>query len=131
MMAKTNAKTLRKEVAKKKAKQKKLLIICICVLVVAAAAAVAIFFIAQPSDGEVYRGGGQLVQFLEDGSFSATLPHGVRKSGTYTKTVEDGRTIVAFNTDGIVVTGYIEDDMLHLPHEWDDGHGHDIILPKG
>jgi hypothetical protein len=70
-----------------------------------------------------------MVQLLDNGGFAAALAHNVSRSGTYSKTVDGGRTIITFNTNGAEVIGWIENNELHIPAEWDDGCGHRRILP--
>ncbi|MCL2443161.1 MAG: hypothetical protein FWD13_06815 [Treponema sp.] len=84
----------------------------------------------EKSENEIFSYHGQTVQLLADGTFTASLAHGVRKSGTFTKTTENDRTIVSFNVNGKVEVGRIINNSLHLPREWDDGHGHGNVFPK-
>ena len=48
----------------------------------------------------------------------------------YTKTAEDGKTVVVFTNDEGAVKGMIEDGKLTIPTEWQDSHGHGSVLPK-
>ena len=116
----------------KKAKQKRLVLIGICALAVIAVLGFAVYSLVQRSAGatEIYRYGEQTVRLREDGSFSASLAHNVRKRGTYSKETGEGRTIVTFTVNGNIEIGWIVNDSLHIPMEWDDGHGHGNILPK-
>jgi len=59
----------------------------------------------------------------KSGSFTAQLAHYSFK-GTY---AESGQTIV-FTVDGEDVEGSISGEILTLPLEWEDGHGHGLIL---
>jgi len=131
--AKEKAKALKKEKAVTKARLKAFIIIGIFALVVITAAAVGINIRkhnnAGTSQEEIYSYGGQTVQLLADGTFSATLAHNVRKSGTYAKTEESGRTVVSFNADGVEEIGWIIYGALHLPDEWTDEHGHGNVFP--
>jgi len=79
---------------------------------------------------EIFSFHGQTVQLLADGNFTASLAHGVKKSGTYTKTTENNRILISFNVNGNVAFGMIINNSLHLPKEWDDGHSHGNIFPK-
>jgi len=131
-MVKEKAKLLKKEKAQKKAKKKKLLIAGICVLLAVISGTV-IFLIKNNFEKkvtEIYSYHGQTVQLLDDGNFTAVLAHNVRKRGTYTKTSENNRINVLFNINGIIETGWIINDSLHIPGEWDDGHGHGTIFPR-
>ncbi|MCL2181518.1 MAG: hypothetical protein FWB83_10375, partial [Treponema sp.] len=82
------------------------------------------------NETEIYSFHGQTVQLLADGNFNASLAHGVKKSGTYSKTTENNRIIVSFIVNGNTETGRIINNALHLPKEWDDGHNHGNIFPK-
>jgi len=131
-VVKEKAKIQKKERAEKKAKQKKLIILCICVSL-AVIIGVSIFVIQNlvgNEAAEIYSYQGQTIQLLNDGRFTAMLAHNVRKSGTYTKTDENGIITVAFNTNGNIETGWIINNSLHIPREWDDGHGHGNVFPK-
>jgi hypothetical protein len=84
----------------------------------------------QESGTETFSGGGLIVQLLDDGKFSASLAHNVRKSGTYTKTDEGSGTRISFNVNGVIEVGWIENNALRVPVEWEDACGHTNILPK-
>jgi len=84
----------------------------------------------EKNENEIYSYHGQKVELSADGSFTASLSHGVKKSGTYTKKSENNSVIISFNVDGNLEVGRIIDDSLHLPKEWDDGHGHGSVFPK-
>ena len=129
-MSKGGAKALRQEKARKKAKRNKILIICGCILAVAALSALIVNSVIRQAGAETYSNGNHLVQFLENGKFTAVLAHNVRKSGTYTKSTSEGITTVSFNVNGRVEVGIIRDGALHIPAEWDDGHGHGNVLLK-
>jgi len=129
---KQKAKAKKMESMAKKAKKKKLIIAGVCIAVVTAAAVltILIFPTHKQTEAEIYSYHGQSVQLLPDGSFNARLSHNVRKNGTYTKINESSRIIVQFNIDGRVETGFIINNSLHIPAEWDDGHGHGNIFPR-
>ena len=116
------SKIQKKERAIKKAKQKKIIIIGVCTLLVAIISVVIIVInnAAEKKVTEIYSYQGQAVELLDDGKFTAILAHNVRKRGTYTKTNENDR----------IETGWIIHNSLHIPREWDDGHGHGSIFPK-
>ena len=123
------AKALRKEKAVKKANRKKIIIASICVLVVIAAVVFTVILRNQNKETEIYSHDGQSVQLFADGTFSARLAHNTG-SGTYSKRTEGNRTFILFNVNGSEASGYIENNALHLPHEWDDGHGHGTVFPR-
>ena len=125
-------KAQRKRAARKKAKQKKLILTGISVVVVAAIVVLVVLLTGSGAqDGtQTFSAGGQIVQFLGDGRFSASLAHNVRKSGTYTMTANDNGVTVDFNTNGLVELGWIEDDVLIIPEEWEDLCNHGRRLPR-
>jgi hypothetical protein len=123
-------KAQRKEAALKKAKQKKVITAVICTLAVAAVLVFVIHMTTRESTAETFSGGGLIVQLLDDGRFSASLAHNIRKNGTYTKTDEDGRIKVSFDINGAVEIGWIENNSLRVPVEWEDSCGHTNILPR-
>ena len=116
--------------AAKTTKQNKILIIGACSLIMAAVLGLALFSAATGKNAEIYGYYGQTVQLLENGNFFAILAHSARKSGTYTKTAENGRIAVLFNVNGSIQLGWIINNALHIPPEWDDGHGHGSIFPR-
>jgi len=127
-------KALKREKAKIKARRKTIIIISILVLVVIAAAVVGIHFRNQNHKNilqeEIYSYRGQTVHLLADGTFSAKLAHNVNKDGTYTRAEESGRTKISFKSGGRDEDGWIINDSLHLPKEWEDGHGHGSVFPR-
>jgi len=128
LKAKTDV--LKKKNAEKKAKQKRLIIICVCVLIALIIAAIALYFFTGQKSAETFVLNGQTVQLHDDGKFSASLAHGVRKSGTYTKRTENGGIVVSFNINGKIENGWIINNALYLPDEWDDNHGHGNVFPR-
>ena len=121
-----SSKKARREAAKRKKKEKIITIITLCVL---AAAAIGVFFLVstllQDNDRAfVAAGTGNQVILHEDGSFTAELPHNVRKTGTYSEHVVGATTTVLFDVDGWTVGGSIQGRTLTIPSEWDDGCGH-------
>ncbi|MCL2721568.1 MAG: hypothetical protein FWD47_09555 [Treponema sp.] len=131
-VVKEKVKSQKKERAEKRAKQRKLIIagICVSIAVISGLLIFIIYNVNQNKVTEIYSYHGQTIQLLDDGKFTAVLAHNVRKSGTYTKTNENDRIIVTFNNDGRTETGWIVNDSLHIPREWDDGHGHGNVFPK-
>jgi predicted AlkP superfamily pyrophosphatase or phosphodiesterase len=124
----------RKKLEIKKTKQKKkLLLISICVLITLVALIFILHSVVRKNENEImetYSYHGQTVQLLTDGKFSASLAHGVKKNGTYKKTTENDIIIVSFNVNGKEEIGRIINNSLHIPGEWDDGHGHGNVFPK-
>ena len=85
---------------------------------------------ASKGESEIFSHGNQIVQLFADGSFKASLAHGVSKNGTYLKKADGSRTVITFIVNGKQEIGRIENNSLHLPREWDDGHGHGSVFTK-
>ena len=113
----------RQAAALKKAKQKKIIVISVCTAVVLLIGAFLIFNAVQQSKNRVYTDGHQTVTLHANGNFSATLAHETR-NGTYTENEADGVITVTFVSDGKSAEGNIKNDVLTLPDEWQDDHGH-------
>jgi len=130
---KAKAKALKKENELKEAKRKKILIVNIFVLAVIVVALVFVYLGVwrnksnAPQNEEVYSYRGQTIRLLADGTFTANLAHNTQ-NGTYTKTADGDRVLVSFDTNGVVAIGRIENNELHIPREWDDGHGHGVVF---
>jgi len=112
--------------ASKKANQKKIMI-SVCLLVVVIIAALIVFSSYQQSQTRVFTDGRQTVILYPNGSFAATLTHEAEK-GTYTENTADGVTTVTFISEGVAADGSIVNNILTIPEEWDDGHGHGTRL---
>ena len=117
----------RRAKALKKSRQRRIIIAVVCALVVVTIAVIIIINAYQQSKTRVYTDGHQTITLHHDGKFTAALAHEA-ESGIYTETSNDGVITVTFTTDGNSVTGTIVDDILTLPAEWDDGHGHGSTL---
>jgi hypothetical protein len=118
-----------------KQKQKKRILISVCAVLAMFVLVIVIYSCSRSKQQntettEIYSRFGQTVQLYPDGKFIAILAHNVRKSGTYTKTNESGRITVSFYVNNNVEIGWIINNVLHIPREWDDGHGHGNMLPK-
>ena len=105
---------------------KNIYIIIACVLVAAALAFIFIFNALQDDevDGRVFAHGNHTVTLNGDGTFAARLFHGFRVDGTFTESFGGGMTTVYFTHDDETVRGRITSNILTIPIEWDDGHGH-------
>lgn len=122
-----NTKEARRQAAIKKAQKKKTAITGIVILAIAAVVALIAIGMFQQRGERVFVARGNLqVTLRRDGSFSAILPHGVRKSGTYTEVIDGDVTIVTFTRAGHTEIGTITGNVLTIPLEWDDDprHGH-------
>ena len=113
--------------ALKKGKRKKIIAVGVCVLVVLVLVALLAVNAYQQGRNRTYTDGYQTLMLRSDGSFTAALSHEV-KAGTYVENTEDGVITVTFISEGTSVVGGIENEVLTLPDEWDDGHGHGTTL---
>lgn len=112
----------------KKERQRTVIILSVCISVVTIFVATFFFLILSPqSDGRVFTDGHQAVMLHDDGSFIAELAHETMK-GTYIESTADGVVIVTFISEGKSVTSSITDDVLAIPEEWQDDHGHGTTL---
>ena len=130
--ARREEKARRAELAKKKAKRIKIMVICCCSLAAAALVTFAVLAAVSQSGTETYSADGQTIRLFDDGTFTASLSHNERKSGTYTKSTAGNLIVVHFTAGSQVVTGEIRNNELHLPSEWMSGCGHDYttVLPR-
>ena len=118
-------KKARKELAEAKAKEKRsrLMMYCSLVCIVVAIIVIISFF---SSYGTVrYSDGLATLTLRPNGRFMAKLNHGT-VNGTYVQNTFG----ISFTVDDTTVSGYFDGDTLFLPGEWDDGHGHNMILFK-
>ena len=120
----------RKEEALLKSKKRKKRIIVICATLTVALVALIVIATIQYSQQRVFADGNQRVTLANNGNFTANLPHGVTRTGTFTETPGDGVTIISFSENGSTATGTIEGNILNLPVEWDDGCGHNPRLEQ-
>jgi len=126
---KEKAKNIAKEKAARKSKRTKAALWVVCAALLIAAGGITLFLVANRGVTETYRLGGQTLQLFPDGKFTARLAHDVI-SGTYTKAAETDGIAVTFVVNGAPVRGFIINNNIILPGEWDDGHGHGTILQK-
>ena len=80
----------------------------------------------KPSEGpRVFGTSDTGVTLNADNTFTASLYHGVAKAGTYTEsTGNDGVIKIVFTVDGAESIGAIYNNVLTIPPEWADAHGH-------
>jgi hypothetical protein len=77
----------------------------------------------------VFENGNANIRLFPDGTFIANLFHNIKITGTYTE-MTDGREIAVLFTHScadnalVTVVGGIVNDILTIPEDWDDGHGH-------
>lgn len=117
----------RRDAAVKRAKRKKTIIITACAAVVVVVAALAIVFSYLQGRNRVYTDGHQKVTLKHDGTFTAELAHETRE-GTYAESETGGIITVTFIVGGSSVEGLIADDVMTIPGEWQDDHGHGSLL---
>ena len=120
----------RKEEALLRSKKRKKIIITVCAALTIAVVALIVVATIQYNQQRVFADRTQRVTLGANGSFNASLPHGVNRSGTFTETPGDGFTIISFSENGTTATGTIEGNILNLPAEWDDGCGHNPRLEQ-
>lgn len=119
-----NKKAIRQH-AMKKDKQKKRIIAAICFTVILLLIIAQIINVYQRRGTRVYANGRFTVTLNRDGTFEASLPHGVTRSGRFSEVADGNTTIVSFGQEGVAeVNGVINGDVLTIPIEWDDGHRH-------
>jgi uncharacterized protein YpmB len=113
----------------KRERQKKIIILSVCALFVVISVVVFFSIVFQQSQERVFTDGHQAIILHDDGSFTAELAHETR-IGTYVESVanDDGVVTVLFISDGISVTSSIVDNILVIPPEWQDDHGHGTEL---
>jgi hypothetical protein len=114
----------RREEAIKREKRKKRIIVGAIVAAAFLIAVLIILGINQQSQTRVYTDGDQTVTLYDNGNFAARLFHNAGMDGTYTESTIDGETTVSFTYGGTTSVGRIEENVLMIPDEWDDGHGH-------
>ena len=88
----------------------------------------------------VFERGNANIRLFPDGTFVANLWHNTKVTGTYRELTQGHETAVLFTHSGktllsggestfyetgtVTVVGGIVDDILTMPEDWDDGHGH-------
>jgi len=83
-----------------------------------------------PTAPDRFYGSGNIgVTLRGDLSFEANLYHGVRYSGSYAESTLSGVTTVTFTVNGKDAAGTIVNDVLTIPHSWEDAHGHGSAFP--
>jgi len=121
----------RRAQARKEAKQKKIIIITVCTLIILALVGFFLVDAFERGEERVFVNGRDSITLYEDGTFTASLPHGMNLSGTFTETTTDGLTAIAFTYDGRTEVGNIIDgEDLTIPHAWEVtcGHGHGSLF---
>ena len=128
-MAKSEQKKARQAQAAKRRKHKKIIIAVVGLVITVTA----VVFLVVHIQGRtrVFSDGYQLVNLRSNGTFSARLYHTTR-SGTYTETPEgnSNASTIVFSYDGAFAYSRLVNNVLLLPNEWDDFHGHNMRLPR-
>ena len=118
-----------------KINRKKIFTIAACIIVAAVTAVVLINVNRNSGSGKqgtskqqtetrVFVSGSQTITLNKNGTFSARMAHNNNKDGSYTETMEGSITIISFSYQGTTVKGRLQNGVLSIPREWDDGHGH-------
>ena len=111
--------------ARKRAKRKKIITIAVtCIVIIAIITAAVLIILNQQSDTRVYALGVNTITLSGDGTFDAQPGCAGSKSGTFSESLSGDVTIVSFTHDGMTANGRIVGNVLTIPDEWDDGHGH-------
>ena len=118
----------RRAEALKREKRKKIILIAVCAVLIAAIAAAIAYTVYQNKTSRVFSDGNQRLILRDNGTFDANDFHGIRRRGTYTETDTGDVTIIEFIIDGRAEQGSIIGNVLTLPSEWDDSHGHGNVL---
>ena len=118
-------KSQKTKLARKRAKRKKIIIWVVSITaIVAIAVAVTLYIVNQQDSRRVYVSDDQTITLNDDGTFEAVLYHGLNISGTYTESTEGSVVIITYFHDGITATGSLSGNVLNIPDEWQDDHGH-------
>ena len=118
-------KSKKTKLAIKKARRKKRIITAVvCVAAVAIITAAVLITLNQQSDRRVYALGVNTITLSGDGTFDAQPGCAGSKSGTFSESLSGDATIITFTHDGMTANGRIVGNVLTIPDEWDDGHGH-------
>jgi len=114
----------RRKKAIRKSKQKKTFISIVCSVIVLAFLVPFILSAIQQSGARVFSDGFQTITLRRNGTFTAQLFHEAIDNGTYTEASHGSEAVVAFAYNGLVAAGSISGNVLTVPPEWEDTHGH-------
>jgi len=118
------AKKSKRQLAMEKNKRNTRIIVAIIIAVLALLIAAVIISINSRNETRVFASFNNTVELRGDGTFTANLPHGVVREGTFTESTTGGVTTVLFDERGRTAAGSINGNVLTIPSEWDDGHRH-------
>ena len=113
--------------AAKKAKIRNGIIISVCAVAVVLIATLVVCNAVRSNKERVYTDGGQTITLRDDGTFTAALAHETRQ-GTYTESTANTTTTITFTINGTSVSSSIKNNVLTIPIEWQDSHGHGTQL---
>ena len=125
-----NRRKMRREQIRKSKKRNNIIKILVVLLFVTVLAVFIIYNLLQSAKTVVYSDGYQIVQLMADKTFTASLYHEKSYNGSYTKSSQNGTTVIMFTIDGETISGEIDGNQLHLPHEWEDDHGHGGVMVR-
>jgi hypothetical protein len=118
-------KRAKREAAIKRARHRSIIKLAVVSLIVVAIVIFGVlYFIELGNNREYVSSDNQMIRLSADGSFAASLAHEII-SGTYTESTANGITTIIFLFEGASVQSTITDNVLLLPAEWDDDHGHE------
>ena len=128
----TNRKKEKWVKAAKKKKQKKIVIASVLAVVLIVITVVIILNVNPKNkagnNSRYFTDGSQTVILLNDGSFSARLSHNKKIDGQYKETAEGSTAKIIFTYNGTSVSTTVTNNILTIPNEWDDHHGHNKRL---
>jgi len=100
--------------------------VCVLVVVIVAVALLVLNSTSQSQD-RVFTDGHQTITLRDDETFTAELAHETI-IGQYTQSTANSVVTVTFTSGGKSVTSRITNDLLTIPQEWQDDHGHGTQL---
>ena len=80
--------------------------------------------IKQQTTARVFINENQTITLNTNGTFIARLAHDNNIDGTYSEANNGNFTIISFFYQDSTVNSRIMNNILSLPHEWEDSHGH-------
>jgi|GEM_PF-499760 len=114
----------RRELAMKRDKRKKIIRMTLGIAVAIAIVALIVINATQKIEERVFTDGNQTITLRDNGTFSARLAHDARKRGNYEENVAGDVTTVVFTEGEVTTNGTIVNNVLTIPAEWEDAHGH-------
>jgi len=124
-----STKKLKKQEAIRKAKKRRMILIIVATVFSLAIIALIVLAFIQSGQQRVFTDGRQQVILNNNGSFTSRDAHGRTRQGTFTETSDGGLITVSFTEGGTTAIGTIENNVLTIPSEWDDGCRHNPHLP--